>query len=95
MDDLDQAIAMIEAAVGLTPDDHPIRMTYLTSLHGALQVRFKGAKSTGDLHRIINLTEQGVASTPDNYQVLDNLGDLPEMRSKRPGSVNDFDREVQ
>lgn len=72
LDDLNRAIAMMEQAATMCPEDHPDCALYLTILGETLKIRFEGTESIDDLQRAIKANEQavGVVTAPPFFRII-------------------------
>jgi len=102
---LNEAIGMIEQAIGMT---RPIYMTqegyiYLAgmwdNLGAMLGRRFQRTGSMEDLNRAVELASMAVEPTPQDHRDragrVNNLGNMLGMRFQRTGSIEDLNRAIE
>jgi hypothetical protein len=65
--DLERSISLFEDAVQVTPDSHPDKPLWLSSLGSSLSSRYKLFGDVVDLERSISLREDAVQFTPDGH----------------------------
>ena len=96
IDDLEQAIAMIDLAIASTPAAD--RASRLVDLATCLQTKYERNSSLDDLNQAITVGEQALLLLPrdDKMQVLlkNDLAVALQSRFQRTGLINDVDRAI-
>jgi tetratricopeptide (TPR) repeat protein len=96
--DIDDAVAKMQMAVDLTPDDHPDKSGRLTNLGNALNIRFGRLGNLADLTNAIIQQQRAVGLTPPNHpsqpRRLSNLASSLLSRFKQLGNVVDLDSAI-
>jgi hypothetical protein len=89
MEDLEEAIRMVEQAVEATPEDPPDLAMCLENLTNGLAERFERTRRIKDLEGAVRKAEQAVDVTPKDHPALparmDNLGNNLARRYERTG----------
>ncbi|KAJ7114259.1 CHAT domain-containing protein [Mycena epipterygia] len=98
LNDLNQAVLRLEAAVNLTQDGHPDKCSWLHNLGKSLLQRFERLGDLNDLDQAVLTFEAAVTLTPDGHlhkpSLLNGLGGLLLCRYKRLGGLNDLNQSV-
>ncbi|KAM5345797.1 hypothetical protein ACJ41O_011658 [Fusarium nematophilum] len=97
--DLDDSIAVLDAAVVALPEDHPHRPPLLNNLGTRLSERFQRTASMNDLNRAIEVAEIAIAGmtkgNPHRPIALGNLGCHLGARFELVGSLKDLEDGVK
>ncbi|KAJ6461773.1 CHAT domain-containing protein [Mycena sanguinolenta] len=93
LDDLNQSVLRLEAAVALTPDGHPDKPSMLNNRGISLCSRFQRLGDLHDLNQSVLRLEAAVALTPDGHpdkpSQLNNLGNSLLSHFDRLGDLQD------
>ena len=93
---LDEAIKVLDFALGLAPPNSPVRIDRLSGLANALRVRWLQLRNVEDLERMHLLYEEAVrqsrSGSPSRAGHLANLAVADLDRYIAYGKANDFDR---
>ncbi|CAH0024679.1 unnamed protein product [Clonostachys rhizophaga] len=99
LQDLEESIRLFEAALSLTPPDHPDRPQNLSNLSAAHSERFVRNKCAEDIDRSIVLGREAIDLTPrghrDYAQQCHNLGSTIQDRYRIFGSEADLKEFIQ
>ncbi|TGO15144.1 hypothetical protein BPAE_0591g00040 [Botrytis paeoniae] len=99
MDDLKEAIRIIQEAVDTTPKDHPDLAMYLNNLGNRLNDRYSRTGAIYDLEEAIRIGREAVNATPKDHlnllRYLNNLGNRLGNRYSRIGVMNDLNEAIR
>ncbi|GHJ43520.1 CHAT domain-containing protein [Catellatospora sp. TT07R-123] len=95
---LDEAVALLTAAVAAAPPGHPHLAGYRSTLGFALRIRFERTGDDADLDRAVTVGWQAVNGAPPDHpelgSYLSNLGGALQNRFRRTGDTGDLDQAV-
>ncbi|KAJ7197873.1 TPR-like protein [Mycena rebaudengoi] len=98
LDDLNQSVLRLEAAVNLTPDGHPNKPSLLGNLGSSLLGRFERLGGVDDLNQSVLKLKATVTLTPDGHpdkpSWLSSLGNSLLRRFERLGGLDDLNLSV-
>ncbi|KAJ7121058.1 CHAT domain-containing protein [Mycena epipterygia] len=89
---------MLQQAVKLTPDKHPVKPLLLNNLGTALSYHFERLRDISDINEAILVTQQGVKLSPDGHpdkpKLLTNLGRALLYHFEQLGDLEDINKSV-
>ncbi|KAJ6461801.1 CHAT domain-containing protein [Mycena sanguinolenta] len=96
LDNLNQSVLRLEAAVALTPESHPDKPSQLSNLGNSLLCRFERLSDLDDLTQSVFRLEAAAALTPDGHpdkaSWVNNLGTALLRRFERLGDLDDLNQ---
>lgn len=98
INDLNQAVNLINEGLNATPHNYLQRNTLLSSLGSLYGNRFRRMGSLGDLHQAASLMNEALDAMPSGYHarsdILAGLASLHHMISTRTNSLDDLDQTI-
>ncbi|KAJ3536759.1 hypothetical protein NMY22_g5891 [Coprinellus aureogranulatus] len=98
LDDIAEAIAILQDAIELTPEGHLFMPGLLTNLGNAFIRRFERTGDLSDINEAISLQERAIERTPDGHpdlpHRLSNLGISLTRRFNRTQELPDIDKAI-
>ncbi len=99
LDDLNTSIDLLNGRLGGLPDDHPLRIKYLSNLGALLESRFGRLGMIPDLDLAIHLHKQAETlapvGRPERAHILNGLGTALRVRHRRLGVRSDLDEAIE